>query len=421
MGRCSRWFSAFLSLGVVCAALAAAESPADGIDRVLARYRQIAARGGWRSLGPGPALAPGDRAPILPALRARLVAAGDLRSAAHGQSDPERYDPSTARAVETFQRRHGLAADGVLGGLTRAALDVPVEERIAQLELGRVRLAEPPPARRWIRVNVPSFSLELIDGDRTVLAMPVIVGRVARPTPVFESAISSIVLHPAWTVPPDLASFDLVPKIRRDPGYLASRGFEVYAGPDPGAARLDPKRVDWSRVGRGLSDVTLRQRPGSGNGLGRFLFSMENAYDVYLHDTPARDLFRYDRRDFSSGCIRIADARALAREILRSDAGWSPARLDATLARRQTLRVPIHVPVPVRVVYHTAWVDEEGKAQFRDDIYGADARELAAVRLMPLRPPAREPGSEVTRLELPRGPRHPAAWPFGGAVTARSR
>jgi murein L,D-transpeptidase YcbB/YkuD len=286
-----------------------------------------------------------------------------------------------------------------------------VEERIAQLERARTRLAERPPARRWIRVNIPSFSLEVIDSDRTVLAMPVVVGRLARPTPVFESAISSIVLHPAWTVPADLAYRDVVPKIRRDPGYLASRGFEVFAGADPDAPRLDPKRIDWSRVSPGLGQVTLRQRPGSGNGLGRFLFSMENAYDVYLHDTPSRELFRSDRRDFSSGCIRVADARALAREILRSDdATWSPARLDAALARGATRRLPVHSPVPVRVVYHTAWVDEHGTAHFREDIYGEDGRAPAVLQPAPAR--VREARDTPPRVGRPRPSRHAAAWPF---------
>jgi murein L,D-transpeptidase YcbB/YkuD len=436
MARSVYLFGAIVALAWAPGAVAA-EAPAAGFDQIVARYRQVAAHGGWGALGPGPALRLGERSSIVPALRARLIATGDLRGAGPGEGDPVRYDASTARAVEAFQRRHGLAADGVLGAQTRAALDVPVEERIVQLEGAHAPLSVPAPARRWIRVNIPSFSLELIDDGRTVLAMPVIVGRVARPTPVFESAISSIVLHPAWTVPPDLAAADLVPKIRRDPGYLASRGFDVYAGPDPGAPRLDPTRVDWARVGRGASDVTLRQRPGSGNGLGRFLFSMENAYDVYLHDTPARELFRYDRRDFSSGCIRVADAHALAGELLRADAGWSRERLDAALAVRATRRLAMRVPVPVRVVYRTAWVDSHGAAQFRDDLYGEDGRTPAALRRAPAparmpapqRPSeqasvparARPPRAAVTNADRTRPLRHPAVWPFAATVAAAGR
>lgn len=378
MGRCSQLLSALLSLGLSVAATAASTPQADQLDLLLDRYRQIAERGGWRSLPPGPPLRPGDHSPIVPALRARLRATGDLRDVPRGPGDAERYDESTARAVGAFQRRHGLAADALVGGRTRAALGVAVEDRIAQLELARRRLAERPPARRWIRVNIPGFALELIDGGRTVLAMPVVVGRTARPTPVFESAISSIVLHPTWTVPADLAHHDLVPKIRRDPRYLARRGFEVYAGAGPGARRLDPERVDWSRLIRGPGEVTLRQRPGNRNGLGRFLFSMENDYDVYLHDTPSRDLFRHDRRDFSSGCVRVGDALALARAILQPDAAWPPERLDAALARRETMRVRVQPPVPVRIVYRTAWVDAQGAAQFREDVYGEDKRRIAA-------------------------------------------
>lgn len=420
MGRRPHLPSMLLLVGLLAApAVAGPEPRAADLDLILARYRRIAAAGGWGSLPSGPPLGVGDRSPRVRALRARLAATGDLETdAADEQSDPERYDASVVHAVEAFQRRHGLAADGVVGGRTRVALDVPVKRRIAQLELARQQRAVRPPAQRWVRVNIPSFSLEFIDGDRTVLAMPIVVGRVERPTPVFESAISSIVLHPVWTVPPDLIYYDLLPKIRRDPGYLASRGFEVYAGPDPDAPRLDPRRVDWSRLGRGQEEVSIRQRAGSGNGLGRFLFSMNNPYDVYLHDTPARELFRFDRRDFSSGCIRVADADGLAHEILRSDAAWSPEHLAAALARRETVRVPIRPPIPVRVVYHTAWVDEHGRAQFREDLYGEDGRERVVPDRVPERPRVTSPASP--EREMPRESAE-AAWSVGLPTTARSR
>jgi murein L,D-transpeptidase YcbB/YkuD len=320
----------------------------------------------------GPALKPGMRTPDVRLLRARLASSGD--ASAERAADPTLYDPGLARAVQAFQRRHGLHPDGVVGGATRDALNVPVGERLAQLQLAREQANAPVPRGRWIRINVPAFWLQVLDGTDVVLEMPVVVGRPSRPTPLFEKTLSAIVFNPAWTVPPDLAFHDLLPKILEDPGYLARRGIDVYDGWEPGAARLDPARIDWRHLGARIEGLSLRQRPGPGNGLGRMMFRMDGEQEIFLHDTPAREVFRQDRRDLSSGCIRVADAEGLARAVLGPE---SRGELGAWLTRRDTFTVSLGRPVPVRTVYETAWVDARGMVQFRDDLY-AEAPGLAA-------------------------------------------
>lgn len=361
--------STLIAAALVAAAAAPAVTGAGDLSAALERYRALAREHRDGVPPVGPRLRVGSRHPSVAAIRGRLAATGDLGREGSG-SDAARFDAAVARGLRRFQGRHGLAADGVLGPATRAALAMPLAARVEQLEEAAAIAARPSPARRWIRVNVPRFWLEVLDGDAVVLEMPVVVGRPSRPTPALESAISWIQLNPPWTVPPLLAYEDLLPRIRRDPSYLASRRIEVLDGWRPDARRIDPTTIDWTTIGAGIRDLTLRQRPGGGNPLGRVLFYMDNAHDVYLHDTPARELFRRARRDLSSGCIRVADALGLVREILRGDAHWTPARLDAALRAGQTVAVEVAVPMPIRIVHQHAWVDADGLVHFRDDGHG---------------------------------------------------
>jgi murein L,D-transpeptidase YcbB/YkuD len=359
------------------AATAAAARDDDPFAAAIARYDAIAARGGWPPL-PAGRLTAGARGPAVAALRARLTASGDLASGGRGDV----YDGTLADGVRAFQRRHGLHADGVVGEATRRALDVPIDRRIAQLELARAEARAPRPAGRWIRVNVPRFWLQVLDGSEIVLEMPVVVGRPSRPTPLFQKDLAAVVVNPPWTVPEDLAYHDMLPKIVADPRYLAQRRIDVFESWEPGAPRLDPSRIDWKRLGRGIASLTLRQRPGPGNALGRLMFRMDREQEIFLHDTPGREVFRLDRRDLSSGCIRVADALGLARAVLDAE---GRARLDADLKRQETVAIDVRRRVPVRTVYDTAWVDARGRAHFRDDIYGEDARVAAT---LPSTPPA---------------------------------
>jgi murein L,D-transpeptidase YcbB/YkuD len=364
----------------------AAPAPADDamaetarLAAAAARYREVAAHGGWQPVPSGPAVHPGERHPMVPAVRARLTATGDLLAAGSltAPADVELYDDGLAAGVRAFQGRHGLASDGVIGARTRLAMNVPVGERVAQLDLNRTRLEEEvPPADRYIRVNLPDFRLELIEGERTVLDMPVVIGRRDRRTPFIETAVTWIVFNPTWTVPTKLAYEDVLPKVRRDPHYLAKIGIQVYDGWESGAHPIDPSWIEWKDVGVGMKRLKLRQAPGPDNPLGRIKFHMDNDQDIYLHDTNHRDLMAKDRRDLSSGCIRVGNAEGLARELLRDQPRWPPERIDQALAGKETIRVPLRRPVPVRFAYQTAWVDGQDTVHFREDIYDVDARRV---------------------------------------------
>ena len=393
-------------LVVGLAAPALADDTSVEVARLTAaatRYRDIAAHGGWQPISSGPSLHPGERSPIVPAVRARLMATGDLLAAGSPAAtpDPELYDEGLAAGVRAFQLRHGLATDGVIGARTRLAMNVPAAERVAQLELNRSRVeeADVAPTDRYIRVNLPEFRLELIEDGRTVLDMPVVIGRRDRRTPFIETAVTWVVFNPTWTVPTKLAYEDVLPKVRRDPSYLKKTGIQVYEGWQSGAHPVDPSWIEWKEVGLGMKRLKLRQAPGPDNPLGRIKFHMDNDQDIYLHDTNHREMMAKDRRDLSSGCIRVGNAEGLARELLRDQSHWPPERIDAALAGRETMRVPLRRPVPVRFVYQTAWVDGQDTVHFREDIYDVDARRV--VDLGTLHRPARPAVSMAAPASAP--------------------
>lgn len=341
------------------------------LRRLLSEYRRLAGAGGWSTVPAGETLKPGVTDPRVGTVRRRLAATGDLTL----PEDPgDRYDETLEVAVRAFQRRHGLDADGQIGARTVAALNVPVETRIRQIELNMERF-------RWmpdefgddhVFVNLAGFELDLVVQGTTRLAMRVVVGRQYRETPVFSDRIRYLEFNPTWTVPPKIAVNDLLPKIRQDPGFLSAGGYEVYAGWQDGAPKVDPATVDWSAVGKGRFPYRLRQNPGKKNALGQVKFMFPNRFDVYLHDTPAREHFRRSVRTFSSGCIRLEKPLALAEALLRADR-QEPAQVTAILRSEATARINLATPIPVHLTYLTAWIGEGGTVEFRDDVYGRDA------------------------------------------------
>lgn len=342
------------------------------LKSALARYRAIEAAGGWPVVPPGPTLEVRARDARVPALVARLVASGDLDASA-AADNARSYDDAVAAAVRRFQARHGLAADGVVGPRTLAALNVPVGVRVDQLRasLERARWVLYDPESEFLVVNVAGFRLYHVRRDEVVWSTRVVVGLPYRETPVFTSTMRYLVLNPTWTVPPTVLVQDILPEVRRNVSYLAGRNIDVL---DAANARVDPASIDWSS--RAVLGYRYVQRPGPTNALGRVKFMFPNDYAVYLHDTPSRDLFARDSRAFSSGCIRVEDPLALAVTLLGD--GWSRERLEARIATGRTETV-FFEPMPVMLLYWTADVSAAGVVAFHPDVYERDAALIEAL------------------------------------------
>jgi murein L,D-transpeptidase YcbB/YkuD len=345
----------------------------------LASQRAIAAAGGWPLVPLGPSLREGDDGPRVEALRSRLAATGEL--AAGESAGGGLFDAPLADALRRFQARHGLDADAVAGRLTLAALNVPAQRRVRQTEanLERLRWLPRDLGPRHLLVNVADFRLTLVEGGAPSLTMRIIAGREARRTPFFCGEITSIVLNPSWTVPAKIAVEDKLPLILDDPYYLEDHGFKVFARSGDGWHEVDPAAVDWARLSSSDFPYRLRQEPGPGNALGRIKFQLPNRHDIYLHDTPSHELFARSRRTFSSGCIRVERALDLAERLLAADKAWPRERIVATIAAEATVSVEVDAPLPVYLLYATAWVDRDGVLQLRDDVYGHDGKVLEAL------------------------------------------
>lgn len=396
------------------------------------RYRELAA-GPWPNLPDGPTLARGDEDQRVAILRRQLALLGDLAEASvpaaklrakhrndtvaagAGAQRPHvipaaaghdeqldrgpggsgqtgivagaaaaRFDAALENAVRRFQKRHGLAVDGHVGPGTRAALNVPPQARLRQIEANLERLRWMPAdlGERYVLVNIPAFELTAVANGHVALRMPVVVGEPGWPTPVLSDEIVDFKFAPTWTVPASIMRREMLPQIRRDPGYLERKGLRVlYQGRE-----VSPWEVDWSSVSAG-SGYVLRQDPGPRNALGQIRFSLTNPYDIYLHDTPTTSSFARANRAVSHGCIRVAQPEELALFLLDGDPAWDRARLRQAMNARGTHFHTLDRPVPIYLAYFTAWVDEDGVAQFRNDIYGRDAALIAALERRPARTP----------------------------------
>ncbi|WP_299441900.1 L,D-transpeptidase family protein [uncultured Rhodospira sp.] len=348
------------------------------LRRGLLRYQALVEAGGWPAVpAEGPKVEPGDRHADLVAVRERLRVSGDLATDSVAP-DTSLLDPALAAAIERFQARHGLLVDGIVGRRTRAALAVPAEARVRQmaLNLRRLRDMPPPPAGRSVEVNIAGAALEGRQDGVPAFRTDVIVGMEDRPTPRLRSAINRLVLNPTWTVPTSIAEKDLLPKLRENPEYLTENNFTVFDGWSRDAEKLDPTTIDWHAEDLDIRGLRLRQAPGQSNALGAIKFMFPNEHNVYLHSTPSRGLFARSQRTFSSGCVRVRDPLDFATFLMNEPATWTPDAFKRRIADGKTKAVHPRESVPVALVYLTAWVDEDGTAQFRRDVYGYDAREL---------------------------------------------
>jgi len=298
--------------------------------------------------------------------------------------DQATYDSIVAGGVASFQSRHGLPVDSVLGRATLASINVPLAKRLRQLELAleRIRWLSALDAGPFVIVNVPGFQLYAFDTLGTdgvpTLTMNVVVGKaeLGRQTPLFERDMEYIVFRPYWVIPPGILRREILPAVRRDPGYLAGHEMEIYSGSGDTGPTLPTTTANLARVSRG--ELGIRHRPGPRNDLGLAKFIFPNADNIYMHGTPAPQVFARARRDFSHGCIRLEDPARLAEWVLRDQPEWTRAKIDAAMQGERPTRVNLKQKLSVVLFYDTVHVNSEGVVFFVSDIYGDD-RQLDAV------------------------------------------
>jgi murein L,D-transpeptidase YcbB/YkuD len=351
--------------------------PQDGyraLRAARATYARLLAAGGWPAVPAGAPLRPGQRGRRVDALRARLIATGELGASAGATGA---YDAAVENAVRRFQSRIGHDPDGVVRPDDAAELNLPAAYRLQQIELNMERWRWVPRSfgDRYLLVNIPEYALHVFEGRRSVLDMRVVVGKALTATPVFSDQMTQVVFNPTWSVPKSIAQTEMATAIQEDPEYLAKNHIRVFDREADGAKEVDASTVDWSDTVE-VARLHLRQDEGADNALGRIKFLLPNRFDVYLHDTPAGHLFASEDRSFSHGCVRVEDPVALAEYVLRGSSAGSAAQVRQLIDAGTTTAVPVPRPLPVHIVYFTAFVGTDGSVGFRKDIYGIDADEM---------------------------------------------
>jgi murein L,D-transpeptidase YcbB/YkuD len=312
-------------------------------------------------------LAAGDSNACLLNAKKHLVLTGDLKE--NDQSNI--FTDTLANALRYYQRRMGLAEDGKLGAATLTEMNVPIEERIKQMivNMERLRWASVEMEKEYLLVNIPEFRLHIFAENKQVWQMNVVVGKAVHKTSIFKGNIAQIVLNPYWGVPKSIIRNEILPKLKRNPSYIASNNMEVLSG----NTVIDANTIDWNQY-NGNVPYNIRQKPGMNNALGKIKFLFPNSYSIYLHDTPSKSLFNETNRAFSHGCIRVAEPHKLALYLLRDKLDWNETRADNILKTNQATTIKLSPTIPVYIAYFTTWVDNTGALNFRKDIYYLDEK-----------------------------------------------
>ncbi|MBX2984272.1 MAG: L,D-transpeptidase family protein [Flavobacteriales bacterium] len=346
----------------------------------LQRYYEAEAEGPLDSIDFGKTpLVIGDSLPVLHELRHRLFLLGDLD--AYVRSDV--MDSVLLKGVVNFQERHGMAGNGKLDAELAAVLNVPIAQRIRTIlvNMERLRWVNPNPPADQLLVNIPEYRLHVFEEGKEVWSMMVVVGATATHTVIFSGELSQIAFAPYWNIPTSIVRNEIAPAMRRNANYLAKHRMELVRGGEV----VPTNSVDWN-TWKGGGPYRVRQRPGANNSLGLVKFLFPNEYSIYLHDTPAKSRFLPEKRAFSHGCIRLSEPKKLADYLLRNDTTWTPDAIDKAMHASKEKVINLRPPMPVTIGYFTAWVDAGGRLNFRDDVYGHDARlarELFAPETVP--------------------------------------
>ncbi len=341
------------------------------LRQMLTSFRSYQALGGWDPIPAGPSLKPGMNDLRVAALRDSLAARG-YKGLTGG--DPNAFDAKLTEAVKRYQRASGIEPDGIIGKGTIGILNVPVEERIRQIVVNMERWRWLPAdlGKRHVFVNQAGAELFLVDKSKVVDNRRVIVGKPFHQTPMFSDRISYVEFNPTWTVSANIAKAEFLPKLIKDPGYLERNDYKIYSSWADGAPEMDPWTVDWASV-KGGFPYRIVQQPGDKNALGYVKFMFPNKFNIYLHDTPSRQLFASTGRAFSHGCIRVHEAMDFAEKLMGLDQGMTRDEIDARVAYGALKRVNLKTKVPVHLTYFTVWIGDDGVVQFFPDIYSRDA------------------------------------------------
>ena len=335
-------------------------------EQAIENYRRMAANGGWGAVPAGQTLKLGVRSPAVAALRQRLIYTGDLDSAANASPV---FDSFVEASVRRFQTRHGISGTGVVSKQTFQALNVPVQERLRQLEVNLVRLRafSGNLGARHVTMNIPAAAIETVENGQIVTHHTAGVGKIDRQSPVMQARALSVNFNPFWTVPASIIRKDLIPKMQQDPNYLTENKIRIY---NRGGQEIQPSQVNWNSME--ATNYMFRQDPGGDvNSLGFVRIDIANPHGVYMHDTPAKGIFGDDYRFVSSGCVRVQNVRDYVAWLLKDQPGWDRDKIDETIRSGQRVDVRIQPAVNVYWVYVTAWASDD-VVQFRDDIYRRD-------------------------------------------------
>lgn len=336
---------------------------------VLPAYVQLYEQGGWPTVSGTDKLEPGDKNLRVRQVKERLLVTGELGELG---DDPELYDTRLEVAMKLFQRAHGLNDDGVIGKRTIEEMNVSAEQRLKMvlLNLDRMREQSPEFEDRYLFVNIPSTELRIIENGVTTYFANAIVGKVSRKTPTLRSEVFQVKLNPDWSVPAKIAKIDMLKHELDEPGYFTSKNVRVYT---TDGREIDPRSVDWREVKEsGHFPYRLKQDSGPENALGPMKLDFQNDYAVFVHGTSTPKLFAKQDRFFSSGCVRVDDPLGLATFLLQDDPSWNRDRVDAVVKSGKITYAKLARPIPLHFVYMTAWVDEGGTANFRNDVYKRD-------------------------------------------------
>lgn len=330
----------------------------------LQKYYDIAKNGGWQPIeATAKKLKKGDSSLAVAAIKKRLQVTGEMP----GGDTSQTFDDLLVTAVKTFQTSRGFTPNGIVTPALLKEMNVPALKRVEQLliNMGRMRWMLNHTEGNLIMVNIPEFVLHVYEGKKKIFDMNVVVGKEGHNTTIFTGNLNQIVFSPYWNVPRNIVEKEILPSIEKDPFYLASNQMEETGETDDGLP-------------------VIRQLPGEKNSLGKVKFLFPNSYDIYFHDTPAKSLFSKDKRAYSHGCIRLSDPVKMANYLLRNQPEWTPEKIDEAMNSGEEQFVKLKNPVPVLITYYTAWVDENGLLNFRDDIYNHDATLIQKMFTNPL-------------------------------------